>query len=105
MTKKNKTHLSRPYLDIDKNTLPASEYKSGKAVALLFALDFLEHYAEGSAVNILKQMENYLKKELKKLNVKIVVKTDVVDLSTAQLKDLDIRLNLNRENPLNEGTD
>ena len=50
-------------------------------------------------------MENYLKKQLKDLKVKIVVKTDVVDLSTAQLKDLDIRLNLNRENPLKEGTD
>ena len=105
MTKKNKTDFSRPYLDIDKNSLPTSEYKSGKEVALLFALDFLEHYAEGSAVNVLRQMENYLKKQLKDLKVKIVVKTDVVDLSTAQLKDLDIRLNLSRENPLKEGTD
>ena len=105
MTKKNKTHFSRPYLDIDKRTLPNSEYKSGKAVALLFALDFLEHYAEGSAVNILKQMEKYLQKQLRDLKVKIVVKTDVVDLSTAQIKDLDIRLNLNRGNPFKEGTD
>ena len=56
----NKQYLSRPYLDIKKGTVPASEYKSGKAVALLFCLDYLIHQAEGSAVKILDQMEKYL---------------------------------------------
>ena len=56
MTKK---YLTRPFLDIKKGTVPNSEYKSGKAVALLFALDYLTHQAEGSCVKILDQMEKY----------------------------------------------
>jgi len=95
-------YLSRPYLDIKQGTVPASEYKSGKAVALLFVLDYLTHQAEGSCVSILNKTENYLKRELKKLGVQIVVKTDGINIS--ELKDLEIRLNLNRGNPLNEGT-
>ena len=99
MTKK---YYSRPYLDIKKGTVPNSEYKSGKAVALLFVLDYLTHQAEGSCVTILDKTENYLKKELKKLGVEIVVKTEGFNIS--ELKDLEINLNLNRDNPFNEGT-
>ena len=95
-------YLSRPYLDIKEGTVPPSEYKSGKAVALLFVLDFLIHQAEGRCTTILNQTENYLKKELKKLGVEIIVKTDGFNIS--ELKDLEVRLNLNRSNPLNEGT-
>ena len=98
----NKQYLSRPYLDIKQGTVPASEYKSGKAVALLFVLDYLTHQAEGSCVSILNKTENYLKRELKKLGVQIVVKTDGINIS--ELKDLEVRLNLNRGNPMNEGT-
>ena len=95
-------YLSRPYLDIKQGTVPASEYKSGKAVALLFVLDYLTHQAEGSCISILNKTENYLKRELKKLGVQIVVKTDGINIS--ELKDLEINLNLNRGNPFNEGT-
>ena len=95
-------YYSRPYLDIKKGTVPNSEYKSGKAVALLFVLDYLTHQAEGSCVSILNKTENYLKRELKKLGVEIVVRTDGINIS--ELKDLEINLNLNRGNPLNEGT-
>ncbi len=96
-------YLTRPFLDIKKGTIPNSEYKSGKAVALLFALDYLTHQAEGSCVKILDQMEKYLHREIKKLGVEIVVSTK--EFNIAQLKDLEINLNLNRGNPLNEGTD
>jgi len=95
-------YYSRPYLDIKKGTVPNSEYKSGKAVALLFALDFLTHQAEGQCVKILKQMEKYLHAEIKKLGVEIVVSSD--EFNIAELRDLEIRLNLNRDNPMNEGT-
>ena len=97
-----KQYLSRPYMDIKQGTVPNSEYKSGKAVALLFVLDYLTHQAEGSCVTILNKTENYLKRELKKLGVEIVVKSDGFNIS--ELKDLEIRLNLNRGNPMNEGT-
>ena len=99
MTKK---YLTRPYFDIKQGTVPAGEYKSGKAVAFLFVLDYLTHQAEGSCVSILDKTENYLKRELKKLGVEIVVKSEGFNIS--ELKDLEIRLNLNRGNPLNEGT-
>ena len=99
----NKKYLTRPFLDIKKGTVPNSEYKSGKAVALLFALDYLTHQAEGSCVKILNQMEKYLHKEIKKLGVEIVVSTK--EFNIAELRDLEVNLNLNRGNPLNEGTD
>ena len=99
MTKK---YYSRPYLDIKKGTVPNSEYKSGKAVALLFALDFLTHQAEGQCVKILDQMEKYLHAEIKKLGVEITVSTN--EFNIAELRDLEIRLNLNRNNPMKEGT-
>ena len=99
MTKK---YLTRPFLDIKKGTVPNSEYKSGKAVALLFALDYLTHQAEGQCIKILDQMEKYLHKEIKKLGVEIVVSTK--EFNIAELKDLEINLNLNRSNPFNEGT-
>ena len=95
-------YLTRPFLDIKKGTIPNSEYKSGKAVALLFALDYLTHQAEGSCVKILDQMEKYLHREIKKLGVEIVVSTK--EFNIAELRDLEINLNLNRDNPLNEGT-
>ncbi len=95
-------YLTRPFLDIKKGTVPNSEYKSGKAVALLFALDYLTHQAEGSCVKILDQMEKYLHREIKKLGVEIVVSTK--EFNIAELRDLEINLNLNRDNPLNEGT-
>ena len=98
----NKKYLSRPFLDIKKGTVPNSEYKSGKAVTLLFALDYLTHQAEGSCVKILDQMEKYLHREIKKLGVEIVVSTK--EFNIAELRDLEINLNLNRGNPLNEGT-
>ena len=97
-----KKYLSRPYLDIKKGTVPNSEYKSGKAVALLFALDYLTHQAEGQCIKILDQMEKYLHREIKKLGVEIVVSTK--EFNIAELRDLEINLNLNRGNPLNEGT-
>ena len=100
MTKK---YLTRPFLDIKKGTVPSSEYKSGKAVALLFALDYLTHQAEGQCIKILDQMEKYLHKEIKKLGVEIVVSTK--EFNIAELRDLEVNLNLNRGNPLNEGTD
>ena len=95
-------YLSRPYYNIRKGSHPNSEYNSGKAIALLFVLDYLVHQAEGSCVTILDKTENYLKKELKKLGVEIVVKTEGFNIS--ELKDLEINLNLNRGNPFNEGT-
>ena len=98
-----KQYLSRPYLDIKEGTVPPSEYKSGKAVALLFVLDYLTHQAEGSCVSILNKTENYLKRELKKLGVEIVVSTK--EFNIAELRDLEINLNFNRDNPMNEGTD
>ena len=98
----NKKYLSRPFLDIKKGTVPNSEYKSGKAVALLFALDYLTHQAEGQCVKILDQMEKYLHKEIKKLGVEIVVSTK--EFNIAELRDLEINLNFNRDNPMNEGT-
>ncbi len=48
-------------------------------------------------------MEKYLHREIKKLGVEIVVSTKEFNIS--ELKDLEINLNLNRGNPLNEGTD
>ena len=99
----NKKYLSRPYLDIKKGTVPNSEYKSGKAVALLFALDYLTHQAEGQCIKILDQMEKYLHREIKKLGVEIVVSTK--EFNIAELRDLEINLNFNRDNPMNEGTD
>ena len=100
MTKK---YLTRPFLDIKQGTVPNSEYKSGKAVALLFALDYLTHQAEGQCIKILDQMEKYLHKEIKKLGVEIVVSTK--EFNIAELRDLEVNLNLNRSNPFNEGTD
>ena len=97
-----KKYLTRPFLDIKKGTVPNSEYKSGKAVALLFALDYLTHQAEGQCIKILDQMEKYLHREIKKLGVEIVVSTK--EFNIAELKDLEINLNLNRGNPLNEGS-
>ena len=97
-----KQYLSRPYLDIKEGTVPPSEYKSGKAVALLFVLDYLTHQAEGSCVSILNKTENYLKRELKKLGVEIIVRSEGFNIS--ELKDLEVRLNLKRGNPMNEGT-
>ena len=97
-----KKYLSRPYLDIKQGTVPASEYKSGKAVALLFVLDYLTHQAEGSCVSILDKTENYLKKELKKLNVQLEVKTDEVNINS--IDDIEVYLNMKRDNPMNEGT-
>ena len=52
-----KKYLTRPYLDIKTGTVPDSEYKAGKAVALLFVLDYLIHQAEGTAVKILDKTE------------------------------------------------
>ena len=100
MTKK---YLTRPFLDIKQGTVPNSEYKSGKAVALLFALDYLTHQAEGQCIKILDQMEKYLHREIKKLGVEIVVSTK--EFNIAELRDLEVNLNLNRSNPFNEGTD
>ena len=50
-----KKYLTRPFLDIKKGTVPNSEYKSGKAVALLFALDYLTHQAEGQCIMLYYQ--------------------------------------------------
>ena len=97
------TYLSRPYLNIQKGTVPTDAYKSGKAVGLLFTLDFLTHQAEGSCTSILNQTEKYIRSELNKLNVKLEVKTDEVEINS--LDDLEINLNMNRGNPFKEGTD
>ena len=59
--------LSRPYLNIKKGTQPTDAYKQGKAIALLFVLDYLTHQAEGRCISILNQTEQYLKTELKKI--------------------------------------
>ena len=93
---------SRPYFNIKRGTLPTDQYKSGKAIALLFVLDFLTHQAEGSCVKILNQTEDYLKAELKKLGVQIEVKSDEIKINS--MEDIEIRLNMNRDNPENEGT-
>ena len=98
-----KKYLSRPYMNIQKGTVPTDAYKSGKAVGLLFTLDFLTHQAEGSCTSILNQTEKYIRSELNKLNVKLEVKTDEVEINS--LDDLEINLNMNRGNPFNEGTD
>ena len=98
-----KKYLSRPYLNIQKGTVPTDAYKSGKAVGLLFTLDFLTHQAEGSCTSILNQTEKYIRSELNKLNVKLEVKTDEVEINS--LDDLEINLNMNRGNPFKEGTD
>ena len=97
------TYLSRPYLNIQKGTVPTDAYKSGKAVGLLFTLDFLTHQAEGTCTKILNETEKYIRSELNKLNVKLEVKTDEVEINS--LDDLEINLNMNRGNPMNEGTD
>ena len=93
---------SRPYFNIKRGTLPTDQYKSGKAIALLFVLDFLTHQAEGSCVKILNQTENYLKAELKKLGVQIEVKCDEVKINS--MEDIEVHLNMNREEPTKEGT-
>ena len=95
-------YLSRPYYNIRKGSHPNSEYNSGKAIALLFVLDFLTHQAEGTCVTILDKTEDYLKKELKKLGVEVVVSTK--EFNIAELKDLEVKLNFNREYPWNEGS-
>jgi len=97
-----KKYLSRPYMNIQKGTVPTDAYKSGKAVGLLFTLDFLTHQAEGSCTSILNQTEKYIRSELNKLNVKLEVKTDEVEINS--LDDLEINLNMNRGNPFKEGT-
>tara|TARA_B100001123_G_scaffold394691_1_gene475672 strand:+ start:52 stop:351 length:300 start_codon:yes stop_codon:yes gene_type:complete len=96
-------YLSRPYLNIKKGSNPTDAYKQGKAIALLFVLDYLTHQAEGRCVQILNKTENYLKTELKKLGVQIEVKTDEVDINS--IDDIEVYFNMNRENPFNEGTD
>ena len=94
--------LSRPYLNIKKGSQPTDAYKQGKAIALLFVLDFLTHQAEGRCVSILNQTEEYLKKELKKLGGQIEVKTDEVNINS--IDDIEVHFNMNRGNPFNEGT-
>ena len=96
------TEYTRPYLNIRKGSHPTDQYKSGKAIALLFVLDFLTHQAEGSCVKILNQTENYLKAELKKLGVQIEVKSDEVKINS--MEDIEVHLNINREEPTKEGT-
>ena len=94
--------LSRPYLNIKKGTQPTDAYKQGKAIALLFVLDYLTHQAEGRCISILNQTEQYLKTELKKLGVQIEVKTEEVNINS--IDDIEVHFNMNRENPFNEGT-
>ena len=94
--------LSRPYLNIKKGTQPTDAYKQGKAIALLFVLDYLTHQAEGRCISILNQTEQYLKTELKKLGVQIEVKTDEVNINS--IDDIEVHFNMNRESPFNEGT-
>ena len=94
--------LSRPYLNIKKGTQPTDAYKQGKAIALLFVLDYLTHQAEGRCINILNQTEQYLKTELKKLGVQLEVKTDEININS--IDDIEVHFNMNRENPFNEGT-
>ena len=101
--------LSRPYMNIQKGTVPSDSYKAGKAVGLLFTLDFLTHQAEGQCTSILNQTEKYIRSELNKLNVKLEVKTDEFEINN--LNDLEVNLelseqfNMNRGNPFKEGTD
>ena len=97
-----KKYLSRPYLNIKKGSQPADAYKQGKAIALLFVLDYLTHQAEGRCIQILDKTENYIKSELKKLGVQIEVKTDEVNINS--IDDIEVYFNMNRENPFNEGT-
>ena len=96
-------HLSRPYLNIKKGSQPTDAYKQGKAIALLFVLDYLTHQAEGRCIQILDKTEKYLKSELKKLGVQIEVKTDEVNINS--IDDIEVYFNMNRGNPFNEGTD
>ena len=46
-------------------------------------------------------MDKHLNEELKKLGASVVVDVDGFEIS----KDVDIRLNMKRGNPLKEGTD
>lgn len=100
--------LSRPYMNIQKGTVPSDSYKAGKAVGLLFTLDFLTHQAEGTCTKILDETEHYIHSELKKLGVKLEVKTEEVEIN--DLNDLEVNLelkeqfNFNRSEPFNEGT-
>ena len=102
------TYLSRPYMNIQKGTVPSDSYKAGKSVGLLFTLDFLTHQAEGSCTSILNQTEKYIRSELNKLGVKLEVKTEEVEINN--LNDLEVNLelkeqfNMKRGNPFNEGT-
>ena len=96
------TEYTRPYLNIRKGSHPTDQYKSGKAIALLFVLDFLTHQAEGSCGKILNQTEDYLKAELKKLGVQIEVKCDEIKVNS--MEDIEVHLNMNKDNPMNEGT-
>ena len=72
-------------------------------------MDFLTHQAEGQCTSILNQTEKYIRSELNKLNVKLEVKTDEVEINN--LNDLEVNLelseqfNMNRGNPFKEGTD
>jgi len=102
------TYLSRPYMNIQKGTVPSDSYKAGKAVGLLFTLDFLTHQAEGTCTKILNETEKYIRSELNKLGVKLEVKTEEVEINN--LNDLEVNLelkeqfNFNRSEPFNEGT-
>ena len=96
------TEYTRPYLNIKKGSHPTDQYKSGKAIALLFVLDFLTHQAEGQCVKILNQTEDYLKAELKKLGVQIEVNCDEIKVNS--MEDIEVHLNMNRDNPMSEGT-
>ena len=58
---------------------------------------------EQSVKDVLNQTEKYIRSELNKLNVKLEVKTDEVEINS--LEDLEVNLNMNRGNPMNEGTD
>ena len=98
MTQEN---YKRPSMSISNIDSLSNSYQKGKAVAYLTTLDKLNHSFEGSAVSILKQMDKHLNEELKKLGASVVVDVDGFEIS----KDVDIRLNMKRGNPLKEGTD
>ena len=92
------TYLSRPYMNIQKGTVPSDSYKAGKAVGLLFTLDFLTHQAEGTCTKILNETEKYIRSELNKLGVKLEVKTEEVEINN--LNDLEVNLELKERKKL-----
>lgn len=85
---------------IKSNSLNA--FQEGKALGFLYALNNIQNEQEGSFRSVVNGHIQYLKREIKKLGLNIVVTTDKQQPTT--IDDLSIYFNMDRENPFNEGT-